>query len=152
MLFPTKWLYIGAGGLVLALALALFVQTERLDRTRTAFTTYKASVVALGEQAQRDAEAQAAKDRLNKDAADAAYERLKRDHVAAVKRMRQQPGSGAVPPAPAGSLRPELACYDRPIFERAYGDLVAGVRVLADEGTEATVGLNTARNWARPPR
>ena len=72
-----------------------------------------------------------------------------------VKRLRDSAASSArLPEAPAASTRPDLACFDRAEYQREDGiataKLLAGARSLADEGTAATVDLDTAKKWAVP--
>jgi len=53
-----------------------------------------------------------------------------------------------VPPAASGAGRADLACFDRPQLELAIRGLVADVRGLVDEGSQAVVELNIAKVWA----
>ena len=62
---------------------------------------------------------------------------------------RDRASSPSVPPAPAASSRPDLACFDRTELSRAVGELEGGVERLVAEGAENTIALNNARRWAR---
>ena len=148
---------------VLAVLLGVIgVQTWRLDRSQTefkaleaSFEQFKGSVKALGEKAKADAALQQARDSERKAKSDAENARTRNALSIALNSLRRStpdPGSRVLPAAPAGSSRPDLACFDRTLYQRADGEttarLFAGARSLADEGTEATIDLNTAKTWA----
>lgn len=131
-------LYVGAKSQVAA-------ETQKYD-------SFVADVKVMGQKAQDAATLKAASDKLAKDTADAenaaTVARLNTD-IAKLRADADRARGGFVPAAPAGSSRPDLACYDRATLESALGGFVAGVRGLADEGAAATVDLNTARKWAQ---
>jgi hypothetical protein len=69
---------------------------------------------------------------------------------ARIKRLRDaNPAGGFVPAAPAGSGRPDLACFDRAEYQRADGVFIEGARGLSDEGTASTLDLDTAKFWVK---
>lgn len=114
-----------------------------------------ASQKALGEEAAKKAALQQASDKLKKDTADAENAKRIADLNGTIGRLRKQrdsAGAGRLPPAPAGSTRVDLACFDRAEYQRAYGEFVARLRGLADEGTAATVDLDSAKKWAQNPQ
>jgi hypothetical protein len=79
--------------------------------------------------------------------------RMERDRLRrTIEQLRARRPSTVFLPAPGASAGdPDLACFDRPLVERAYGTLVRGLRELADEGSAATVDLDTAKRWAQSP-
>ena len=94
----------------------------------------------LGIKAKEYADAKAVTDLA---AARASVARLRAD---AAKRNSR---GGSVSAAPAGSRCPsEAVCFDRAEYQRALGDFDRRTRQLADEGTQVTTDLNTAREWA----
>jgi hypothetical protein len=119
------------------------------------YQSFGAGVAKLGEQAKAK-NALIALDQLKaKERADEQNRRITAGLRADIKRLRDdraRSGSGVVPAAPAGSVRPDLACFGRTELERAYGELVTEVRGLADEGTAATVDLDTTKKWADETR
>lgn len=150
-----------AGVIVISLlTIALKVQSSRLESeqaahqtTRAKFDAFYADTKRLGLEAQKRADDQMAKDKLEKEKADAENKDLRREldvRVAQLRDARSRAGGGIVPAAPSGSRRPDLACFDRAEYQRAYGALVTEVRGGADEGTASTVDLNTAKKWAQP--
>lgn len=111
---------------------------------------FEAKTAAIGEQAKADALLKERAAKLNKEKADAENAKNHAGLLATIARLRNaNPGSGVVPAAPASSRRTDLACFDRPSLERAYGELIEGTRRLADEGAACALDLDTAKNWAR---
>ena len=122
----------------------------KYDKLQASYDTFKGGVAALGEQAKAKAALQALADLKKQERADDENKRTVATLRADIKRVRLEADrarGGGVPAAPAGASRPDLACFDRAAFESAYGELTAEVRGGADEGTEATVDLNTAKIW-----
>jgi len=87
--------------------------------------------------------------------ANADHAKVMADFNARIARMRQPTNttSYSLPAAPAASSRPDLACFQRADFERESRELIeqlrAGIRGLADEGTAATVDLDSAKLWGQ---
>jgi hypothetical protein len=118
----------------------------------------KGGVAALGHEAEARNAKQALADIKSKERAD---EQNRRQHAAdidTITRLRRDADrarGSVVPAAPAGSSRPDLACFDRAELERgngeALGRLREGARRVADKGTAAAVDLDTARAWATSP-
>lgn len=147
-------LYAALGALaVVGLLLAgLIIQTKRLEAVQTEYATFAAGVEQVGKLAVAAAEKQKADDKLKKEKADAENATA----IAAVRadnaRLRAQRASRSyVPTAASGAASPERACFDRALLERALRDLDEGVSGLVDEGSEATVNLDTAKRWAQSP-
>ena len=126
------------------------------QRLEAEYNKFKGGVAALGEQAKTKNAIQALNDlklkertdeqnRIDRAADRAAITRLRDD----ADRARRSP----LPPAPAGSSRPDLLVLDRAEFERAHGEALSrlrdGARRLADEGTAATIDLNTGKMWLK---
>lgn len=71
-----------------------------------------------------------------------------RDTIGRLRRDRAE--SSIVPAAPAGSKCPDgQACFDRAELERAIRDYRSEIRGLVDEGSEVTLDLDTAKEWAK---
>ena len=88
-------------------------------------------------------------DRQSKEKADAENVATVARLNAGIAKLRNERDRRApnVPAAPATSSRPDLACFDRAEYQRAYGDLVTEVRGFADEGTTRTLELDNAKRW-----
>lgn len=130
-------------------AYGLLMRSER-DHARSEYATFKAQVATAAEVAAELALKKTVQDEQRKEAADADHEKTVAALNARIASLRaRHPVGSAVPPAPAGSSHPELSCFDRGAFERAYGELVTEIRAGADEGTAATIDLNTAKDWVK---
>ena len=154
-------LYVGIAAAIAigGLTLALYVQSSRLEgeqeahgRTKASYAAFVSDTKRMGLEAQKRADDQKAKDKLAKEKADAENAKTIAALTADIGRMRRERANSrgdGVPPAPPGSKRADLACFDRAEYRRAYGELVTEIRGGADEGTASTVNLNTARKWAQ---
>ena len=144
------WGAVAAGAVILSLSGAVYVQTLRLTACKAEYAKFVGGVEALGKAAEKSAKDQAMRDKLFKENADAENKRTTDTLRATVKRLRDaNPGRSILPPAPSGASRPDLACYARPEYLGATGNFIEGLRKLADEGTAATVDLDTAKGWAK---
>lgn len=147
-------------GVLLALSVAgngilfkLYIGAEKeVARVTQAFASFKAQVKVEGEEAQKKADAQKAADLQRKKDADDEHAKtvaaLNAD-IGKLRHDRDGARGGFVSPAPAGASRPDLSCYDRAALESALGGFIAEIRGFADEGSAATVDLNTAKTWAQ---
>lgn len=108
-----------------------------------------AAVKAEGDRLGKEYARQRAVDKAEKEKADADYQASIGIMRADAERLRNARASRrTVPAAPAGSVRPDLACFDRAELERALKRLDAGLSGLVAEGDEGAVSLNVARRWA----
>ena len=146
--FAYKW--IGIAGVVLVLGLAVWVQTARLDAVKAEYAGFVAKTEAIGLAQEAAAKIKDAENRTRMEKANAENAKTRNALTIALNGLRHdRPGRSYVPAAPAGAKRPELACYSRPEFVGAVGSLVEAVRGIADEGSAATIDLNTAKAWAQ---
>lgn len=107
----------------------------------------KAEVAALAKVAEERAEAE-------RQARNAITEKREAEHATAiadlsadVDRLRNRPGGDLLPPATGSPDRVDLACFDRAELGQALRAYREGVIGLLAEGSEAAVGLDTARRW-----
>jgi hypothetical protein len=135
---------------LLAIALWCHGWVKGANHGEAKLAAFTESVRAEGIKAQAMANARIAADRQRKETADREREKTIANLGARITSMRNaNTNADRVPPAPASSPRPDLACFDRAEYQRAYGEFVKGLRGLADEGTAATVDLDNAKGWAR---
>lgn len=150
------YIVLGMSMIVLGLSIALKVQSARLDSAKQELAVEKAEFASFVKQvntagiaakAKADAENKLNEERKRRNEVELRKLRLANNEF---KRLRDaDTRSRRLPEAPANSRNPELSCFDRPELERAYGELVKGLRAIADEGTESAIGLNSARSWAQ---
>jgi hypothetical protein len=127
---------------------------KKYDALELKHNLFVTQTKVVGEQAALKADAQRKQDKLDKEKADVENAKSVADlnaRVVQLRRERDSARSSIVPPAPPGSSRPELACFDRAELERANGELLAAIRGGADKGSKDTVDLNTAKRWAQNP-
>lgn len=164
MIFNPLMLYgaLGVGVVVLGLGIAVKVQSARLESAKAEtvavqgqFDAFVAQAKVIGEQQEAKTKAEDLANRKRQEAANAENLKTRTALIIALDSLRKStpdPRSRSLPSAPAGSARPDLACFDRAEYQREDGvaleKLFAGARSLADEGTAATIDLNTARSWA----
>ena len=148
---------IGYAALAAALVMGLtglwaYVEKQRYEALKQEYEQFKGGVEALGQAAKKKADQDAAADKARQEKTDADHKRIHDADAATIARLRaRHPSSSFVPPAPAASSRPELACFDRADYSRADGVFTEGARRLADEGAAATLDLNSAKAWAQRP-
>lgn len=147
MFNPLQIIY---GVVAVAIVTAIGAYVWDCEREKEQFAVYKAEVKVLGEEAEKKAKAQEARDKVRKEKTDADHQatvaRLNRD----LKRMRDAHArSSLVPAATATSSRADLACFDRADFAGALRDYETAVEGLIGEGAAATIDLNAAKEWAR---
>lgn len=123
-------------------------QKARAEAIQAKFDAFKAQTEAAGRQAAGVAKAKEAAAQQLKGNADAENLRTSADLRARLERLRHASATSVIlPAAPAGARRPDLACYDRTELERALRGFMEEARGLIDEGSQAAVDLNSAREW-----
>ena len=128
--------------------------TVKYDKLNAEYNQFKGGVKSLGSAAEQAAAKRRLLDLKEKEYADAKNATDLAAARAAVARLRalaaqRDSRGGSVPAAPAGSRCPDgQVCFDRAEYQRAIGKFYTGARGLADEGTQVSTDLNTAREWA----
>lgn len=129
------------------------VQGWRLDAVKAEYAAFVAQVKAAGEAAEKIARQQQATDQQRKEQADVENKHTLDALNADIKRLRHARASGGfVPAAPAAAGRPDLACFDRAELEQSIRALDTSVQGIADQGSAATVNLDSAKRWAANSR
>jgi Tfp pilus assembly protein PilX len=138
--------------LALVAVLGAYGLTMRLQRdaARTELATFKEQVAEAAQRQTEQALKRTIADEKRKEEADAAHAQTVSALNARIAGLRaRHPDSGFVPPAPATTSRPDLACFDRAEYQRADGAFTAEARGLADEGATAAIDLDAAKVWAQ---
>lgn len=127
---------------------------SRYVEEHESFLAFRTEVNVKGTAAKDAAAKQTQLDKLLKEKTDADYEKRVAVLGGTVSRLRREAnarGSG-VPAASPTSKRPDLFCTDRTEYSRAYGELVEGVRKLADEGSEGALIVKALQEWSAARR
>ena len=141
---PIGWIVAGV------VSLGAFGYVAHCQHVKKDRETFIAKLESQAAQQKEAAEKKADEDRKAKETADENTQNQLDSLHRTIKRLRDERArAGSVPAAPAGSTKPDLACFDRTLFSGAVGNLEAGVEGLVAEGTENTIALDNARRWAR---
>lgn len=145
-----NWKLVAIGALVFTLgAYGMTMRTQR-DIARAEYSDFRREVAIAAQAAAEKALQRTIEDEKRKEAADVENLRLRSALDATTRRLRDARRDGSFVPAAASCpSRPESACLDRAILERALRDLDAGVQELIDEGSRAVIDLDTAKGWAQ---
>ena len=147
-MFPLSPLQWGTIGIILALALGVYVQTVRLEHTQTALTTLTIQVKTMGEQAEKTAALTIKANKLAKGLADAKIKALTRNNAALNKRLLDaRTSSGYVPPATPGTRDPERICFNRTKLDGALRRFDDEVDKLIERGDASRISLNGLKEW-----
>lgn len=140
---PLSWIAAG----ILALSVGGYIWHS--EATKTNFAQYKARIEALAQAREAENAREVLRQAKNKERTDAEHDRRLRDMRAANKRLRDELSASFVPAASPSSTNPDRACFDRGELDRALRDFAQGVQGLVEEGGEAVIGLDAARDWVR---
>lgn len=141
---------IAAAVIIGALSLAVKVQSSRLESCKAEYAAFVAETKRLGEAAKSAADAE--KKRLSDNLAktEKSYAKARSDLATANRQLRDASTSRSyVPAVPADTKRPDLACFDRAELAESIKRLVAGMADIASAGDEATLNLNSGKEWAQ---
>lgn len=145
-----NWRLIAVAALVAVLGGYGMTMRLQRDNARSEYAEFKAQTAKAAWQAAEKALQETIADQKRKEAADAENSDALATLAGTIKRLRDsRAGSGVLPPSPSSPGGADIACFDRPALERAYGELVAGLRELSDEGSKTAVDLDTAKRWAQ---
>jgi hypothetical protein len=141
-IFQKILLYVGVAAALLATGYVKGCSDERDARV-----LLEARIEAMTEaEEKRQEEEIAARQRIT-NAREAEHALLAAIHRDELARVRAAARRSVVPPAPEGTKRPDLACFDRAELDAALGAYRRGVAELVGEGAACAVDLNTARRW-----
>lgn len=120
------------------------------DAVRADYAEFRTKVAQAAEAAAAEALKHTIADEKRKEQADAEHAQTVADLAGRVKRLRDaRPSGRLLSAAPACPASPEGAARYRAEYQRAYRDLVDGLRAEADRGSKAVTDLNSAKLWAK---
>lgn len=144
-------LYIALAALLAfaGMAVALKVQSSRLEACKLEYASFQEQVRAKGVAAQKEAKRIETENNAKKEKIDRENKRLRADNVRIAGELRDARSRGRfVPEAAPGARNPERATFDRAELESAIQRLDAGVSGIVAEGDAARIDLDSARQWA----
>lgn len=149
-MFPLSPLQWGTIGMILALALGVYVQTTRLESAQTALITLTTQVKTIGDQAQKTAALTVKANKLAKGLADAKIKTLTSDNAALNKRLLDaRTSSGYLPPTTGGTRDPETICFNRTKLDGALRQFDTEVDRLIERGDDSRITLDGIKEWYR---
>lgn len=130
------------------MAVALKVQTSRLDSCKQESAAFKAEVKAKGEAAIAEAKRIEAENNARKADYDKKIRSLRAANADLSIRLRDSASASSLPAASTVAGITQPACFDRGILDDAIRKFTAGTAGIAAEGKSAVDELNNARDWA----
>ena len=141
---------LAAGVVLVGMGLTIYLYRSALENCRLEHRAFVAETKAVGEKAQREADAEKARLTKAKENADATAKRLAMELDVVRTRLRSERASrNLVSAAPAGSRSPQVACFNRADLGGALQRFEAGIISLLGEGDNAVSNLNVAKGWIR---
>lgn len=136
-------------GLITGFAGAWNWQSSKVEAITVKYSSFVEDTKILGKAAEADTKAKDTRNQSNKLKADhentLALATLRTD----IKRLRDSRASSSyLPSAPSTTSDPDKICFDRTELDQSIRDFDKGLQVLVDSGSETTVNLNTAKQWA----
>lgn len=123
----------------------------KYDELKQEYANFKGGVEALGRAAEKQTAARIAADKLNKETTDANHAKTLAALRADNQRLLNARSSRSILPAStatAGSVEASTIRFDRGLLDDAIRRLDAGVSGIAEQGDEARLSLNVARQWS----
>lgn len=147
---PILILWVAGAAFVAGGGAAWTAQGWRLDAVQSRFDGFVSTTRAEGEAARKAKVAQESRDKFNKEQTDATTQRNLDTLRADNQRLRNARTSGSYVPVTASTPdSPNRACFDRSELGTALQRLDGEVSGLVEEGSEAVVKLDAAKEWAR---
>jgi len=141
---------IAAGAVILALSLAVWVQTGRVEAWKGKHDNLVTQTKIIGDK--RNADTKIENERLTKKAKEANEQTtiLRAKFADASNRLRDNSTRRSyVPSVTTSTSRPDLSCYDRAELDRAIRDFTGNTGELVIEGESKSIDLDVAKTWAQ---
>lgn len=150
-IFPSLYIYLGLGAVILFLGLGLKVQSSRLESCKAEHKAFVSEVERLGLEAKAKAKQVEAQDKLKKEKADNELKNLRSRNADLSKRLRDNAGSSFLSSGETSPRIPESACLNAGAVDEALRKFASGTAELITEGQDAIDSLNNAKQWAQSP-
>ena len=138
-IFPSLYIYLGLGLIVLTLGIALKVQSARLESCKEEHKAFASSV-------ERAAKEQELNFKAKKQKADDELKKLKSVNNDLSKRVRDNASTSFVQPSTTAG-KPDLACYESASLNDAIRNFATGVSGIIEQGQSAVTDLDNAKQW-----
>lgn len=148
-IFPSLYIYLGFGLIVLILGTAVKVQSSRLESCKAEFQTFKSEVERLGKEAEIKVKQIEAENKLKKEQADESLRKLRIANDDLSKRVRDSSSRSFLSSGEASTRIPESACLNAGAVDQALRDFTGRVAELIIEGQSAITDLDNAKRWSQ---
>ena len=131
------------------MAVALKVQSSRLEACKQDSAAFRADVQAKGEAALQKARQIDAENAKRKEKSDAERKRLIAANTDLADRLRDNASRSSLPETSGTAGIPETACFRRADLDAAIRKFTAGTAGIAAAGDAAIIDLDNAKRWAQ---
>ncbi len=139
-IFPSLYIYLGLGAVIVFLGLGLKVQSARLE-------SCKAEHQAFVSEVERVAKEQELNNKVKKQKADDELKKLKSVNADLSKRVRDNASTSFVQPSTTAG-KPDLACFNTEALDGAIKRFAERVTGITEQGQSAVTDLDNAKRWA----
>jgi hypothetical protein len=131
------------------LVLTVFGYVKHCQSVKAEYFNFVQKTKLAGEEQERKTKETIARNLKEKERSDAENKRLRTANAALSRGLRESRSSRQYVPAPSPSAkRPDAATFDRGELERAIQSLDESVSGLIEQGDQARIDLDTAKEWA----
>ena len=131
------------------MAVAIKVQSSRLEACKLEYASFQEQVRAKGVAAQKEAKRIETENNARKADYDKKIKTLRANNSVLAGRLRDSAGASSLPSTASVAGVTQPACFDRGILDSAIRAFTAGTAGIATECQSAVDELNNAREWAR---
>lgn len=139
-IFPSLYIYLGLGLIVLTLGTLLKVQSSRLE-------SCKAEHQAFVSEVNRVAKEQELTNKVKKQKADDELKKLKSVNADLSKRVRDNADTSFVQSSTTAG-KPDLACFNSEKLDGAIKRFAERVTGITEQGQSAVTDLDNAKRWS----
>ena len=147
-IFNSLYIALGCAAVITLISGYAYIQTKRLEACKSEFQVFKSEVERLGLEAKAKVKQQEAQDKLKKEAADNELKKLRLANTDLSKRLRDNAGSSFLSREAPAAGSPDLTCFNSAELDGALRDFAKRSAELVIEGTENTLRLKSAVEWA----
>ena len=139
-----------AFGIAVGAAPAWKYQAARLDTAKAEYKSFVDQTRLTGEQAQKEAIAKAAQDKLNKERYDAQRKKDIAANADLARRLRlANSGRSTVSQLSPTTGSVDLACFSRNELDSTIRQYQSDILGIVEKGSEATIDLNIGKAWIK---
>jgi len=148
-IFPSLYIYLGLGLIVLTLGIAVKVQSARLEACKAEHQAFVSETERLGKEAQLKVKQVEQENKLKKEKADESLRKLRIANDDLTKRVRENTRGNFVSSGETSTGKPDLACFQTEALDESIRNFASGVSGIIEQGQSAVTDLNVSKEWAQ---